>query len=150
MPARNVCILPGVDPGHFQLRPLGGDGQVEASFEARLWLSERVQVAGFVDYGLLSRRAGLSADAAVLAGRRETLVSPGIGLRIVAPIGPLRLDIALDPRAARELPLLMRATDGSVALLGLARWDPYTWDQPGGWTEWRRRLRFWLAVGQPF
>jgi hypothetical protein len=150
MPPRNVCILPGVDPGHFRLRPLGGDRLLEASIEARLWISDGLQLAGFIDAGRLSTRDPLRADAALLAGRRAALVAPGLGLRARSPLGPIRIDFAYDPRAARDLPLLTRAADGSVALLGLARWDPWAWDSPGGWTAFRRRWRVWLAVGQPF
>ena len=150
MPPRNVCILPGVDPDHFRLRPLGGDRLIEANIEARLWITDALQIAGFLDSGRLSSRGPLEADVAVLAGRSASLTAPGFGLRARSPIGPVRLDFAFDPRSARELPLLTRAADGSIALLGLARWNPYTWDNSGGWTAFRRRWRVWLAVGQPF
>jgi translocation and assembly module TamA len=145
LPPRNVCILPSVDPDHFRLRPLAADAILEASLEARLWLGNTVQLAGFVDAGWVSRR---NTDIA-LGLKRERLISPGLGLRAVSPLGPIRLDLALDPRAARDLPLYYRTAD-AVALLGLARYDPFEWDQPGGWTAFRRRLRLWVGVGQPF
>jgi hypothetical protein len=37
-----------------------------------------------------------------------------------------------------------------LAVLGDVIWDPYTYDDPGGWTELWRRLRLHFALGQVF
>jgi len=150
LPPRNVCILPAVDPDHYRLRPLAADRLAEASLEARLWLSDGVQLAAFVDAGWVARRrSDAVAEGVALGIERERLVSPGLGLRAVSPLGPLRLDLAWDPRDARDVPLYYR-TEGSVAFLGLARYDPFEWDRPRPWTAFRRRIRIWIGVGQPF
>jgi hypothetical protein len=150
IPSGGECSVANVDPEHLRLRPLGGDRLIEASLEARLWLSDALQIAAFADLGLVERRAfELSTVPASLGRRRETLLSPGLGLRALSPLGPLRLDIALDTRDLRSVPLFTRAADG-IAFLGLARYDPFSWDGPGGWKEFRRRLRIWVGVGQPF
>lgn len=129
-----------VDPELVRLRPLGGTHLVESGVEARWSFAPRAQAAAFVDFGAV---AGDETS--------EWMVAPGIGIRLVANIGAIRIDLAFDPRGPRSLPLRSAATpDGEILDLGTVRYDPYAYDDPGFLREVWRRLQLHFAVGQAF
>jgi translocation and assembly module TamA len=129
------------------VRGVGGDLLAEASVEARLWATRSIQLAAFVDAGAVRARGDAGSP---LGTRTESIVTPGVGVLALTPAGPIRLDLAYNPSPAREYPLLARNPDGSYRLLGTAVYDPYTYDAPGAWTEFRRRLQLQLSMGTPF
>lgn len=144
---------PGVTVGHDQVgvRPAGGEAVVELNLEGRVWLTRSVQGAAFADYGMLRRRLGGRGGGLFDSDAWETLITPGIGLRILSPIGPVRLDLAYDPSGVRQYPLLTRDPEtDDLIFLGPARYAPFTFDDPDGLREFWRRLQFHLAIGQPF
>lgn len=135
-----------VDPEVVRIRPTGGSVLAEASVELRRWLGRRVQVAGFVDYGVVwSDAPWRDGDA-----RSESLVSPGVGVRLMANIGAIRIDLAYDTRGARELPLHTGTDDGAILDLGMVRYAPYEHGEPGFFGELWRRLQLQFSVGQPY
>lgn len=139
-----------VDPDLVGVRALGGRAVTEANLEGRIWVGDRLQLAGFVDFGSIWR--DLFGDDVTLGGpTSQALVTPGIGLRFFTAMGPIRLDVGYDPSGTRSYPLLVRdpATD-ELVFLGEVRYNPFTFDDPGWFTEFWRRLQFQLAVGQPF
>jgi outer membrane protein assembly factor BamA len=132
-------------PDRVSVRPLGGETVVEGNVEARFWATSSLQVVAFVDAGLL--QGGLGETTA----RRAGLVAPGVGIRWLMRLGPVRVDVGYDPRPPQRVPLLLQDEDGAGLIpLGDVRWAPHTHDHPGAWTELWRRLQLHLAVGQPF
>lgn len=140
-----------VDPDRVGVRPTGGDAVIEANAEARAWVGRRAQVAAFVDYGILWRNA--FTDLVGFSGMvgQEALVTPGVGVRVLTPIGPIRLDVAYDPSGARTYPLFTEdPATGDVIFLGDVVYDPYGFDDVRGFERFIRRLQLQVAVGQPF
>lgn len=130
-------------PDLVRLRPLGGRSLVEAGLEARWSFAPRAQAAGFVDFGWV-------ASPEDEGGGDEWMIAPGIGVRLVANIGAIRIDLAFDPRGSRTLPLHSALASGEIEDLGDVRYDPFTYDDPGFLREAWRRMQLHFAVGQAF
>jgi outer membrane protein insertion porin family/translocation and assembly module TamA len=133
-----------VDPEVVTLRPTGGDRLLEGNIEARLWLGSRTQLAAFLDAGRLERSA---FDG--IAAMHDTRITPGIGLRVISDVGPIRLDIGYDASGDRRYPLFLQDS-GDLLRLGDVRYDPFTFDRPGFFKETVRRLQVHLSIGQAF
>jgi outer membrane translocation and assembly module TamA len=147
-PADRTCDdIDAIDPDVVTVRPTGGDRVIEGNLEGRLWLTDSFQLAAFLDYGSVTRTTG---SAAALGPRSEARLTPGIGLRLIADIGPIRVDLGYDPAGARVYPVLAADADGGVAHIGNARFDPYNRGAPGFWRELGRRLQLHMAIGQAF
>jgi translocation and assembly module TamA len=68
--------------------PIGGNGLIDGSFEARYSLTDSLRVAAFVDFGQVTHgRLGLEDI-------RGVLWAMGFGVRWITPIGPIRVDLA--------------------------------------------------------
>ncbi|MEJ7809915.1 MAG: BamA/TamA family outer membrane protein [Gemmatimonadaceae bacterium] len=71
--------------------PTGGNALLVGSVEARLrspFLADLVQWVGFVDVGQVYNRGQETVNPA------EFKWTPGLGIRVASPVGPLRLDVA--------------------------------------------------------
>jgi outer membrane protein assembly factor BamA len=134
-----------LDPERVSLRPTGGHRVLDGNLEARLWLGSRLQIAAFLDGGRVSR-----SDIGGLASHSESNLTPGIGLRVIGDLGPIRIDLGYDPSGRKQYPLFLQEANGDVRFLRNAIYDPYTYDRPGFFTELVRRFQIHLAVGQPF
>lgn len=97
-----VDILPR-DSSDILVSPTGGNAVFIANAELRFPLSRSGRLAGvvFVDLGRVVDRAGPEEDP----GFR---VTPGAGVRIFTPLGPLRLDVAYNLRGPEQGPLFRR------------------------------------------
>lgn len=81
------------DSGYGRVVPLGGNSVVVANLEARIQspiLPDLLQFTVFVDAGKLSR----DIDFDLRRGMRFT---PGLGVRVASPVGPVRLDVGYNP-----------------------------------------------------
>ena len=100
------CIRPasGADTVYFsstpedtpRVLPVGGNTVAVANVELRMpspFLPERVQVAFFADAGQVWTRGGSGAEQSF----RRLRVTPGFGMRVASPVGPIRLDIGFNP-----------------------------------------------------
>jgi translocation and assembly module TamA len=77
----------GAKRGNRVALPIGGNGIIEGSGEARMHLADTVLMAAFVDFGSVTRdRFPLNE-----IGRMSWAV--GLGFRFLTPIGPLRFDL---------------------------------------------------------
>jgi outer membrane protein assembly factor BamA len=137
-----------VDPVSGQLTPLnlrtspvGSYAVVLANAEVRfpspLWPS-RLRLAAFLDVGRLWDQ---SEHGLVSAGFRAT---PGVGLRFITPLGPLRVDVGYSdyPRLRGPLYVTVPATATAPGRLDLVN------ARYGGAA--RGRLQFHISVGQAF
>ena len=79
---------PGTFPPVTQTVPIGGNGLIDGSVEARYSLSESFRLAGFLDFGQVTTG---------LIGFRDIpgiLWAAGIGIRYITSVGPIRVDLA--------------------------------------------------------
>lgn len=74
--------------------PIGGRSYIESAIEARVKLTNELQIAGFADAGSVSARTLPNFG-------EEFFVGVGGGVRYFTPIGPIRADIAF-PLNARD------------------------------------------------
>ena len=93
----------------FVPRPVGGDRVLEASVEYRFPLLRRFNLFGAV-----------FADGAVVSGEsvagRETVqaVTPGFGFRYLSPVGPIRVDLGINPSLTEELRVITESDSGGA------------------------------------
>ena len=131
----------GGTPVNLRTSPAGSYAIVLANAELRLpspvWPS-RLRLAAFVDVGRLWDQ---SEGGLISAGFR---VTPGIGVRFITPLGPLRVDVGYNdyPRLSGPLYIAVPAVAGKQGSLEL---QPESY---GGAA--RGRLQFQFSVGQAF
>jgi outer membrane protein insertion porin family len=123
-----------------QFVPTGGTSVAVASAELRMpspvW-PELMRLVAFVDGGAVG--GGALWDIAGETWR----FTPGFGVRLQTPVGPLRVDVAYNPYERPVAPLLFSdATTGRVLRIA----DEYQADRPNFWG----RLRVHLGIGQAF
>jgi outer membrane protein insertion porin family/translocation and assembly module TamA len=110
---RGVCVTPkaDMDTVYFSsdplperkmvILPVGGNSVAVANVELRMpspFIPERLQVAFFADAGQVWTRGGTGAEQSF--GTMK--VTPGIGVRLASPVGPIRLDIGYNPYQRSE------------------------------------------------
>ena len=104
-------IIPSTDPADIRGSAIGGTETVEASVELRTpspLFRDAVRLGFFVDAGQVwAPGSQLSAGS--------VRVTPGAGVRIGTPIGPIRIDLGYNPYALTSGPLYVR--DGDDLLL---------------------------------
>jgi outer membrane protein assembly factor BamA len=114
----------------------------ELRFPSPIWPS-RFRLAAFVDVGRLwdQGERGL-----VSAGFRLT---PGAGLRVITPLGPLRVDVAYNdyPRLRGPLYVAVPPTETAPGRLDLVSGD---YGGPRPRDTFFGKLRFHFSVGQAF
>ncbi|MHB2169777.1 autotransporter assembly complex protein TamA [Alsobacter sp. R-9] len=81
--------------------PIGGRSIAEASFEARIKITDTIGIVPFVD-------TGMAFDEAFPRFDNQLQTAVGLGLRYYTPIGPIRVDVAA--------PINRRPGDRPVAL----------------------------------
>lgn len=128
------------NPDDVLFFPLGGKSVGIASVELR--------IPGPVAKGTLATVLFVDAGAVVadeLWDMRpdDWRVTPGFGLRIATPVGPIRVDVGYNPYPPETAPLYLQ-DDDTGALIRVT--DTFTPD-PGSFL---RRFRLHLAIGQPF
>jgi outer membrane protein assembly factor BamA len=114
----------------------------ELRFPSPIWPS-RFRLAAFVDVGRLWDQG---EHGLVSAGFRLT---PGAGLRVITPLGPLRVDVAYNdyPRQHGPLYVPVAPTDTAAGFLKLV-FDDYGGPIPRD--TFFGKLRFHFSVGQAF
>ena len=126
---------------NLRTSPVGSYGIVLANAELRfpspVWPSQ-LRLAAFVDVGRLWDQ---SERGLVSAGFR---VTPGVGVRFITPLGPLRLDVAYNdyPRLSGPLYVPVPATAGADGYLKLV--DAHFASASRG------HLQLQVSVGQAF
>lgn len=82
--------------GDFTPKPLGASTLFEASLEARYRIGGPVTLAAFIDAGSVGARFGGTA----------TVFTPGIGVRYLSPVGPIRIDLGYNPKRDEQLSVI--------------------------------------------
>lgn len=96
------------DPSVLITVPIGGNGLIDGSFEARYSLTTALRLAGFADFGQVT--PGLLAASDI----PQVIWAIGTGLRYMTPIGPLRLDFAYRLPFGRQRPLFEADATGAI------------------------------------
>jgi translocation and assembly module TamA len=85
--------------------PIGGDGDIEGNLEVRRAITQNFTVAGFLDFGTVTREALAPSALATLQW------AVGFGLRYLTPVGPIRVDIGVRLPFGRPPPLYTLVVD---------------------------------------
>ena len=92
-----TCDAGALDDAVFEApRPTGGRLVVEGGIEYRVPVGPRVEAAVFADFGRVWAEAGSGAVS-------EFEVAPGVGIRYLSPIGPIRVDLGYRFRGVEDL-----------------------------------------------
>ena len=140
-----ASTLPSSD---FEPRPVGGSTLLEGSVEYRFGLWKALDLAIFVDAGVVGE-----GDVTTLT-RGTSAVTPGFGFRYTTPVGPIRVDLGIKPRLAENLPIVTEVVDDDgvrriVPLQQKKMYDPLE-DTKKGWRQVLDRLTLHLSIGQAF
>jgi outer membrane protein insertion porin family len=138
-------VIQGGDTTYRDLRtsPTGGNTVFVADLELRVptpLFPDRVRLGLFVDVGQVWERGDTLSP---ISGVR---VTPGLGLRFVTPLGPVRLDAAYNGYAAEPGPLYFQDNSQTPPTLKVT---PHTIHPPRPSSFWRR-VKLQFAVGQAF
>jgi translocation and assembly module TamA len=87
------------DPAERVASPIGGNGLIEGSFEARHHFTRTLGLVAFADFGAVTPEELPVREAGRL------LWAVGLGLRLSTPIGPIRLDLGVRLPFGRPPPL---------------------------------------------
>jgi outer membrane protein insertion porin family len=133
-------------PSGLRTSPVGSYAialaNVELRFPSPVW-SSRLRLAVFLDAGELW---GQAAAGLTPSGIR---VTPGLGVRLGTPLGPLRFDVAYNGyrRLPGSLYIVSPPTSSSPGTLVLQQED---YPGPPRGTSFARRLQFQFSVGEAF
>ena len=133
-------------PEGLRTSPVGSYAILLANAELRVpapVLSERMRLAAFVDVG---RLWDMGEQGMVSAGYR---VTPGVGVRILTPLGPIRIDVAYNDYPRQRGPLYVAVAPTATTP---GRLDVVSADYPGPerGTSFLDRLRFQFSVGEAY
>jgi outer membrane protein assembly factor BamA len=131
----------------FVPRPLGGRALLEGSVEFRFPVWRNVFGATFLDGAVLGQ--GSIETAAKGAGA----LTPGVGIRYISPVGPIRVDVGLNPSRADNLPVVTQVmgADGQLHIVQLKDdWKYNPTNGASGVTGMFRRLTLHLSIGEAY
>jgi outer membrane protein assembly complex protein YaeT len=137
---RDDAGVPIPDSANAQFVPTGGTSLVVANLEVRMpspFLGDIMRLAAFVDVGSVGQGQLWDSESVQLR------VTPGVGLRMQTPVGPVRLDFGYNPHRLTSGPLFVR--DDEAGSLVRVR-DAFRLER----TSFLSRLRLHLGVGQAF
>lgn len=130
----------------YQPRPLGGTSLIQANAELRVRFTDKLTGALFVDGALVGEK-GLAEFASATGA-----ITPGFGIRYRTPVGPVRVDIGINPKLSERLDVVTQVDEGEERqLVTIDRRRVYA---PGAdATGLRRilsRLTLHLSIGEAF
>jgi hypothetical protein len=128
----------------FEPRPLGGNSVYEASAELRFPVWEQLSGAVFVDMGFVSQKTDPTLPGS------KSAITPGFGARYKSPVGPIRVDLGVNPAKREDLPVITETVvDGERRLVRLEQRRAYSIARSGlsGILD---RLVLHLSIGEAF
>lgn len=157
------CDASALDDEQFNPRPIGGTSLLEGSLEFRTPLAGQAwEGATFLDFGQLWGESG-GVDL------RDLEVTPGLGIRYLSPIGPIRVDLAYRFEAGKRLQVVTQqirpfdeTRDDSDDIIRTGEETRYVpsegeltllspgvpWGKLDAWSL--RRFQLHLSIGQAF
>jgi outer membrane protein assembly factor BamA len=138
----------GLPSSDFEPRPVGGSTLLEGSVEYRFRLWRALDMAVFVDAGVVGE-----GDVSTLT-RGTGAITPGFGFRYTTPVGPIRVDLGIKPRLSENLEIVTEVIDDNgvrriVRLQQRKAYDPLE-DSKGTLRQVLDRLTLHLSIGQAF
>jgi outer membrane protein assembly factor BamA len=126
----------------FRTSPIGGNDLILMNAELRfpLGMSGRAFGAIFVDAGQMRTRLS-TGEGSTIGDLSNLRITPGVGLRVSSPLGPVRLDVAYNPYDPRPSPLYLQTRDQLIELT--SEFQP---KEPTFW----ERFRIHISIGQAF
>ena len=124
-----------INPDSVQVSATGGNTLAVGNVELRVpspVFGSRLRLAAFVDAGGAWQRP---------EGDPVIRVTPGVGLRVATPLGPLRFDVAYNPYRLQAGPLFQFDEKGDLTTVNGQ--SEYVLERDG-------RVTVHFAVGQPF
>lgn len=134
----------------IQTFPLGGTQVVVGSIELRSpspILRQYTRFATFVDVGQVWAAGVDESTGPVSLAGGNLVVTPGFGLRIATPVGPVRVDLGYSAYDLREGPLYLAVEDSQDRLSDLVLWRDRYQPRHSGFLD---RFQLQIAVGQAF
>ena len=131
----------------FTPRPLGGRALIEGSVEFRFPIWQNLYGATFVDGALLGQGSLQTAT------RGAGAVTPGVGVRYRSAVGPIRMDLGLNPSLPDDLPVItqVKGADGQYQIVQLRdQWRYNPTKGAAGVTGVLRRLTLHLSIGEAY
>lgn len=129
----------------FDPRAMGGNSVLEGSVEYRFPLPYGFTGAMFVDAAIVSQNVNSSLP------RSRTAVTPGFGVRYVTPVGPIRVDLGINPKTSETLPVITEEVTSSGRILKRLTTDKLYQPASGsGWSKITSRLQLHLSIGEAF
>lgn len=137
----------GLSDGSFQPQPLGGTSLVGGSVEYRFPLFFKFDGAVFVDGAVVGETTLQTLQDIKSLTKGTGAITPGFGVRYRSAVGPIRVDVGVNPKISEALPVVTAVTiNGQRTIVGLRAPRTYS---PAGKTL-LNRLTLHLAVGQAF
>jgi hypothetical protein len=134
----------GLGRGDFEPRPLGGNFVAEASAEFRFPIWRQLFGAAFVDGGYVSQKTAPGLPSSAKA------ITPGFGVRYRSPVGPIRIDLGVNPGRAEDLAVVTETTVNGVTKLVTLTKDRTFAQQGSGFRGALNRLTLHLSIGEAF
>lgn len=130
----------------FEPRPLGGNRLIEGSVEFRFPLFGPLIGATFVDGAYLGQNTSPGLP------KSKTAITPGFGVRYLSPVGPVRIDVGINPSTSDQLPVVTEdVANGGKGLVTLDATRSYSPTlQSGGLNSVLARLTLHLSIGEAF
>jgi outer membrane protein assembly factor BamA len=145
-----------ISDDEFTPSPLGGTSLVEASVEYRFPLFlKNLGGAVFIDGAAVGERVfdplrGLATFKNLVSGTGA--ITPGFGVRYYSPVGPIRVDLGINPSRAEELAVVTELQrNGRLEIVPLE--TPRRYAAGGGGSGIGRilnRLTLHLSIGQAY
>jgi outer membrane protein assembly factor BamA len=134
----------GVNRTDFEPRPLGGNIVAETSLEYRFPVWRQIVGAVFVDAGYVSQKTNPGLPGS------KSAITPGFGARYRSPVGPIRVDVGINPGRTEDLPVVTEAiVDGQTRLVTLQDRRHFS-AVPGGFRGLLNRIVLHLSIGEAF
>ena len=151
------AVPPPVGDDKFTPRPLGGTSLVEASIEYRFPLfMKNLGGAVFIDGAAVGERVfdplggGLQSFGDLVRGTGA--ITPGFGVRYYSPVGPIRVDVGINPSQSEDLAVVTELTkNGRRQIVPLD--IPRRYAPGGGGSgigKLLNRLTIHLSIGQAY
>lgn len=131
--------------GEFDPRAMGGNTLLEGSIEYRFPLVFGFIGATFIDAAYVGQNINPQLQ------KSRTAITPGFGVRYLTPVGPIRVDLGINPITSERLPVITEeATDSGRVLRRLTTDRLYEPSKGSGWRQLVSRLRLHLSIGESF